>query len=132
MPSSILSDTPFPYRAVFPSAGDRFAFDVLHDEVRPPVGQAAAVHHVGNSGVFELSQDSALLAEARDQAASDAVMHDLDRHPLLELAVAALAQVHRTHAAATDLADDAVPARSEEHTSELQSLMSLSYAVYCL
>src|SRR3546814_13953869 len=45
-----------------------------------------------------------------DQAASDAVMHDLDRHPLLELAVAALAQVHRTHAAATDLADDAVHA----------------------
>src|SRR3546814_15132969 len=70
----------------------------------------AAVHQVGNAGVFELSQDSALLAEARDQAASDAVMHDLDRHPLLELAVAALAQVHRTHAAATDLADDAINA----------------------
>src|SRR3546814_5456398 len=96
---------------------------MLHDEVRPPVGQAAAVHQVGNAGVFELSQDSALLAEARDQAASDAVMHDLDRHPLLELAVAALAQVHRTHAAAT---------RSEEHTSELQSLMRISYAVFCL
>src|SRR3546814_20700441 len=76
---------------------------MLHDEVRPPVGQAAAVHQVGDAGVFELSQDSALLAEARDQAASDAVMHDLDRHPLLELDVAALAQVHRTHAAATDL-----------------------------
>src|SRR3546814_2217224 len=25
-----------------------------------------------------------------------------------------------------------VPARSEEHTSELQSLMSISYAVFCL
>src|SRR3546814_11305903 len=83
---------------------------MLHDEVRPPVGQAAAVHQVGNAGVFELSQDSALLAEARDQAASDAVMHDLDRHPLLELAVAALALVHRTHAATTDLAHDAVHA----------------------
>src|SRR3546814_7187758 len=115
---------------------------MLHDEVRPPVGQAAAVHQVGNAGVFELSQDSALLAEARDQAASDAVMHDLDRHPLLELAVAALAQVHSTHAAATDLADDAVHANlrgrsvfrvsSEEHTSELQSLMRTSYAVFRL
>src|SRR3546814_1509861 len=27
---------------------------------------------------------------------------------------------------------DQVPARSEEHTSELQSLMRISYAVFCL
>src|SRR3546814_8820056 len=27
---------------------------------------------------------------------------------------------------------DGVPSRSEEHTSELQSLMRLSYAVFCL
>src|SRR3546814_2074153 len=30
------------------------------------------------------------------------------------------------------LALSAVPARSEEHTSELQSLMRISYAVFCL
>src|SRR3546814_4645579 len=29
-------------------------------------------------------------------------------------------------------ADRAVPGRSEEHTSELQSLMRISYAVFCL
>src|SRR3546814_6063822 len=28
--------------------------------------------------------------------------------------------------------DDAMPDRSEEHTSELQSLMRISYAVFCL
>src|SRR3546814_2273663 len=28
--------------------------------------------------------------------------------------------------------DSAVPPRSEEHTSELQSLMRISYAVFCL
>src|SRR3546814_4156445 len=28
--------------------------------------------------------------------------------------------------------EDFVPARSEEHTSELQSLMRISYAVFCL
>src|SRR3546814_2852928 len=28
--------------------------------------------------------------------------------------------------------DNDVPIRSEEHTSELQSLMSISYAVFCL
>src|SRR3546814_10380530 len=30
------------------------------------------------------------------------------------------------------LSFDEVPARSEEHTSELQSLMRISYAVFCL
>src|SRR3546814_4508217 len=31
-----------------------------------------------------------------------------------------------------DRVEDAVPMRSEEHTSELQSLMRISYAVFCL
>src|SRR3546814_6654852 len=31
-----------------------------------------------------------------------------------------------------DLYGDSLPARSEEHTSELQSLMRISYAVFCL
>src|SRR3546814_6155850 len=30
------------------------------------------------------------------------------------------------------LADGSMPIRSEEHTSELQSLMRISYAVFCL
>src|SRR3546814_5022047 len=33
---------------------------------------------------------------------------------------------------ATDLANITTPERSEEHTSELQSLMRISYAVFCL
>src|SRR3546814_1335090 len=33
---------------------------------------------------------------------------------------------------AVDVFDGAAPARSEEHTSELQSLMRSSYAVFCL
>src|SRR3546814_8240128 len=33
---------------------------------------------------------------------------------------------------AIDLGIAAVPQRSEEHTSELQSLMRISYAVFCL
>src|SRR3546814_1630129 len=33
---------------------------------------------------------------------------------------------------ARELAATAVPLRSEEHTSELQSLMRISYAVFCL
>src|SRR3546814_6379538 len=31
-----------------------------------------------------------------------------------------------------ELAEDRAPGRSEEHTSELQSLMRISYAVFCL
>src|SRR3546814_9942058 len=36
------------------------------------------------------------------------------------------------HLAAADLQVDPVQDRSEEHTSELQSLMRISYAVFCL
>src|SRR3546814_6789020 len=32
----------------------------------------------------------------------------------------------------TSLSEQSTPARSEEHTSELQSLMRISYAVFCL
>src|SRR3546814_8802012 len=35
------------------------------------------------------------------------------------------------HAASTSWERDVRPTRSEEHTSELQSLMSISYAVFC-
>src|SRR3546814_5702510 len=37
-----------------------------------------------------------------------------------------------TPAAATASASDRAAGRSEEHTSELQSLMRISYAVFCL
>src|SRR3546814_1093074 len=36
------------------------------------------------------------------------------------------------HAAAVDPAHPSAKERSEEHTSELQSLMRISYAVFCL
>src|SRR3546814_10728854 len=44
--------------------------------------------------------------------------------------------VHRPHywigSSARKLTAESDPARSEEHTSELQSLMRISYAVFCL
>src|SRR3546814_2342997 len=42
----------------------------------------------------------------------------------------AIAQAKREHAA--DRSDRRERSRSEEHTSELQSLMRISYAVFCL
>src|SRR3546814_6206324 len=44
----------------------------------------------------------------------------------IKAAIAAL------RAASARLIDHAVSVRSEEHTSELQSLLSISYAVFCL
>src|SRR3546814_5063061 len=88
----------------------RLALDVSQDEVGAAVGEAAAVEQVGDAGVLELGEDAALVAEARQQVAADAMAHHLDRHVLLELAVVALAEVNRAHAAAADLADDTVGA----------------------
>src|SRR3546814_6192333 len=39
---------------------------------------------------------------------------------------------HRQHALGIVLSDHIIVQRSEEHTSELQSLMRISYAVFCL
>src|SRR3546814_10309179 len=53
---------------------------------------------------------SSVLLEFQDQHQRSTLLHDLD-----------------------DLLDETVnPTRSEEHTSELQSLMRISYAVFCL
>src|SRR3546814_10622735 len=40
--------------------------------------------------------------------------------------------IQTVHAALAGLGESAAPERSEEHTSELQSLMRISYAVFCL
>src|SRR3546814_8073391 len=45
---------------------------------------------------------------------------------------AALTQGRTTPVAITPVAYDLARRRSEEHTSELQSLMRISYAVFCL
>src|SRR3546814_3384845 len=52
-------------------------------------------------------------------------VEDVLEHRLLGFRIALEAQVG-------DVADHLGDARSEEHTSELQSLMRISYAVFCL
>src|SRR3546814_1098819 len=49
---------------------------------------------------------------------------------VLVLAVVVLVGFHHPHRRRADVIERAV--RSEEHTSELQSLMRISYAVFCL
>src|SRR3546814_1096954 len=56
------------------------------------------------------------------------------RGPLEGLGVGAVRQhgVVQAHAAGQEAAGLGIVDRSEEHTSELQSLMRISYAVFCL
>src|SRR3546814_9761039 len=57
---------------------------------------------------------------------------------LLHCLLSAVDQAHQLHIGGEDVAvflqllADEVQGRSEEHTSELQSLMRISYAVFCL
>src|SRR3546814_2325461 len=67
---------------------------------------------------------------------ADPVEHERDRVGLTE--VATVFREGRAHlrggaiAVVGERVDDHRHARSEEHTSELQSLMRISYAVFCL
>src|SRR3546814_3840503 len=61
----------------------------------------------------------------------DHLEHRLLQHVRRRIAVAADAQGQGEHRA-LEAAVDLFEGRSEEHTSELQSLMRISYAVFCL
>src|SRR3546814_2857059 len=52
-------------------------------------------------------------------------------HPILH-AISASSKMMRDLACALKARSNMWPRRSEEHTSELQSLMRISYAVFCL
>src|SRR3546814_1200426 len=54
------------------------------------------------------------------------------RDRMQDLAVRAFGQARLDHAPDLVRQGDRVAVRSEEHTSELQSLMRISYAVFCL
>src|SRR3546814_1762150 len=57
---------------------------------------------------------------------------DLGDEPRLRALLARIAPDRVFHLAARTRGADATDTRSEEHTSELQSLMRISYAVFCL
>src|SRR3546814_10105337 len=89
-------------------------------------------HLVGVRGVVaesDLGDDSRVLGVAH--------VEDGGAVGRLHVADVGIAVLHHHLAAArqvevSDAADVAGEARSEEHTSELQSLMRISYAVFCL
>src|SRR3546814_6962643 len=78
----------------------------------------AQVHRLGRRGADRLHL--ALLDHAQ-QLRLHRRVHRVD-----------LVEEQRAAMCAADASRPAAPARSEEHTSELQSLMRLSYALFCL
>src|SRR3546814_4877954 len=84
---------------------------------------------------FPVKEVAELLALWRDRSRSSAQVKELALHRIADIdtKIAELKSIRHT---LTDLAarchGDDRPDRSEEHTSELQSLMRTSYAVFCL
>src|SRR3546814_5395210 len=101
-PRSTRTDTLFPSTTLFRSLG-RFGQTVAQELMR-----------LGHE-VLGIDTDSKLVASMADRLTRAAMADASDEKVLEELGVKQF---------------DA--ARSEEHTSELQSLMRISYAVFCL
>src|SRR3546814_8971861 len=102
-PRSTRTDTLFPYTTLFRSGAA--------DDGRPAFGVPSDPQPDG-AGAAGHSDD------AMERAGNRVAAHG-------RAAVAAVGREGRD-------ADRRRPARSEEHTSELQSLMRISYAVFCL
>src|SRR3546814_4777733 len=116
-PRSTRTDTLFPYTTLFRSRYRRRTLS-LEAEAQHLVVECLARHSeaLGGPAAVEAvppqSVDDAVLLAAAVGLGGGAALQQ--RQKLLEL--------HWT----------ALPPRSEEHTSELQSLMRISYAVFCL
>src|SRR3546814_6655927 len=109
-------------------AGEALAED---EQLLGPLPGPPAVGRVGEELVDDL-----LIAQRLVHAAAHVRLAQLDdravlqRHPDVAAVVARILVVGIDDVG--DLARQREDARSEEHTSELQSLMRISYAVFCL
>src|SRR3546814_6325766 len=98
--------------------------DWSSDVCSSDLGREAREHGIGEQPGFEGTERSVHANERRESVVA----------PRLAAAVVVVGE-HRPPAAAVPVHRGQRPdhaARSEEHTSELQSLMRISYAVFCL
>src|SRR3546814_8531109 len=119
-PRSTRTDTLFPYTTLFRS-GDRDEVGAFLERIpvapefregQPPQRRVVLVQHplLDDGGVGELTGERQFAPDRRQDAflvQKRALPHKVDAEVIEEI-------------------------RSEEHTSELQSLMRISYAVFCL
>src|SRR3546814_1016943 len=113
-PRSTRADTLFPYTTLFRSASARRARCVGRSATR--VSRRHSTPSLPNN-----SRSSAQVARSKSStpATVDAALH-------------ACAPAMSSSSAASSARRNGLDRRSEEHTSELQSLMRISYAVFCL
>src|SRR3546814_6737071 len=117
-PRSTRTDTLFPYTTLFRSLADRH-----HDP--PPVGIAGEHRRLHQRRVGDrVSNLTRLGATGR--------LADLDRDEACCSLAVAYDRLFEFDANLTNRARDQWEVRSEAHTSELQPLMRISYAVFCL
>src|SRR3546814_9108542 len=103
-PRATRTYTPFPYTPLFRSPVTRILTTHVGALQRPPEAEAALLGELGDAG-----------EDALRSAVADVVRKQVE--------------------VGIDIVDDGEfgkSIRSEEHTSELQSLMRISYAVFCL
>src|SRR3546814_6920925 len=113
-PRSTRTDPLFPYTTLFRS-GD---IAVLQQHVGDLVADPAD----------RVQRDARILEDHRHLAAADVAQHGFRRGQQVEAAETGGAGRHPPGR----IEDAHHGIRSEEHTSELQSLMRISYAVFCL
>src|SRR3546814_4528270 len=121
-PRSTRTDTLFPYTTLF-----RSAVDILADHPGASAADARRIIGFGEK-LVELGVERVAAAEEADQPLH-VVRHEPQRRPARRLLhheiIIGLLRIEGRD-------PFAVGGRSEEHTSELQSLMRISYAVFCL
>src|SRR3546814_6933555 len=117
-PESTRTDTLFPYTTLFRSLGG----DNLGDLDLTPAQEAAVSDAVSADRSGPLPEDPNLFVHVYN--------------PPLRLLIVGAVHISQALVPIASLAGYEVvvidPRRSEEHTSELQSLMRISYAVFCL
>src|SRR3546814_4999190 len=118
-PRSTRTDTLFPYTTLFRSL-DRLFHAVELGEAG--VGPDRPVHEDAAQALVLRRIDDRGFADGRQQAFRGAGVH----HGVASTPLQIIGQRHLR------LPAGFVSPRSEEHTSELQSLMRISYAVFCL
>src|SRR3546814_4087690 len=96
----------------------RIALRQLADAAAGPAERPGVDHRRGRARIGEAAADG--------DAAEHLLRADVADDDLLPL------RRHLRHLPAADLEHEEGVGRSEEHTSELQSLMRISYAVFCL
>src|SRR3546814_8720823 len=140
-PISTRTDTLWPYTTLCRSRrrtlGIKLA-DTLFFLVREPRGHRPRgdeyLRQMAEAQRADQQAGNDLVADAEQQRALEHRVAQRDRRALRDIVAAEQRQVHPRLPLRHPVAHrgDAARDRSEEHTSELQSLMRISYAVFCL